>query len=78
MRTTSFYVPSFEPYTHIVYSFLTLSDRPDPEWPPLKEWNGKAITETMTLKPLQTVMNAWDYDLNWMKFRINALMSAAS
>lgn len=40
---SSYYKPSFKPYTHIMYAFLTLTKRPNPDLPPDQYWEGDAI-----------------------------------
>lgn len=76
MRDPEYYVPSFRYYSHVVYSFLTLASKPDADYPPLEEWNGQAIYETMTLAPVLTVMKDTSYTYNWMADRIKAMIQA--
>lgn len=73
----SYYAPSIEHYTHVLYSFLTLSKSPNPWNPPNEEWDGTAIYETMTLAPVLTVMNDTTYTYTWQAVKIKALIKAA-
>jgi GH18 family chitinase len=71
-----YYKPSFAPYDNIIYAFLTLSERPNPDIPPPGQWNGQAIYETMTLAPILTVMNDQSYTYNWQSSKIKAMLQA--
>lgn len=59
-----------------MYSFLTLSAKPNPDLPPSGHWDGRAIYETMTLAPILTVMNDQTYTHTWQAVKIKAMIRA--
>ena len=64
----SFYRNDIDDFTHILYSFLTLSSEPNPDSPPVANWDGNALYETMTLLDISDVMAKGknvNYDANW-------------
>ncbi|MBK2255742.1 hypothetical protein IBE48_09810, partial [Francisella philomiragia] len=66
------------PYTHILYSFLTLDSSPNPENPANKAWSSGHINESMAGADVLSVMgnyeNAWDNNSNWQRVRIDSLI----
>ncbi|TDT72788.1 glycosyl hydrolase family 18 (putative chitinase), partial [Allofrancisella inopinata] len=67
------------PYTHVLYSFLTLDSSPNPENPANKKWNSGHINESMAGADVLSVMgnyqNPWDNNYNWQRVRIDSLIS---
>ena len=66
--------------THVLYSFITLARRPNPDFPGKKYWNGHALYESMTAA---NVINAitetdppWDNQYEWQRAKIAALIKA--
>ncbi|EET21187.1 hypothetical protein [Francisella philomiragia] len=83
----SYYEPSIKPYTHVMYSFLTLDPHPaqGEEPPHNKSWNGKALYESMTAENVLTLMSPCGYGNypkcyengnNWQRAKIVALIKA--
>ncbi|WP_325099827.1 glycosyl hydrolase family 18 protein [Allofrancisella guangzhouensis] len=75
-KSADYYKPSFANYSHVLYSFLTLSNQPNSDNPPNTNWDGSAIYETMTLKPVLEVMNDTTYSYNWQAGKIKAMIDA--
>ena len=75
---SSYYKPSFKPYSHIMYAFLTLTSRPNPDMPPDEFWDGSNIYQTMTLAPVLKVMNDQSYTYNWQSNKIKAMIKACN
>ncbi|MDE4978033.1 hypothetical protein NAI52_09575, partial [Francisella tularensis subsp. holarctica] len=52
------------PYTHVIYSFLTLDGSPNPDVPANKNWSGAYLNESMAFTDVLKVMgnyeNPWD------------------
>jgi len=67
-----------DPYSTLLYSFLTLDDEPNPDSPNQIQWEGNAVHETMTLADILEVMELknppWDNPHNWLRERIVGLM----
>ncbi|KEI35514.1 chitin binding protein [Francisella sp. W12-1067] len=67
------------PYTHVLYSFLTLDSSPNPENPANKKWNSGHINESMAGADVLSVMgnyqNPWDNNYNWQRVRIDSLIN---
>jgi GH18 family chitinase len=79
----SYYSNDVEPYTHVLYSFLTLAKNPNPDNPANSEWNGSAVYESMTANNVLEVMKKypegtanWERTDNWMRQRIDALIES--
>lgn len=67
-----------KPYTHVLYSFLTLDK--DPIWeswtnPRLGEWDGKAIYQADGPVDIVKLMDGTDTDNNWIKSPITAVIN---
>ncbi|WP_442902171.1 glycosyl hydrolase family 18 protein [Francisella sp. 19S2-10] len=69
------------PYTHVLYSFLTLDTLPSPESPRDIKWNGDYINESMagadTLEVMGNYKNSYDNNYNWQRVRIDSLINLA-
>ncbi|AIT10187.1 hypothetical protein LO80_09515 [Candidatus Francisella endociliophora] len=80
---SNYYTNDVAPYTHVLYSFLTLDPNPNPDSPADKEWNGTAVYESMTRHNVLDVMKqypdgtpAYQRTDNWMRSRIDALIDS--
>ncbi|KHS55251.1 carbohydrate-binding protein [Francisella tularensis] len=66
------------PYTHVIYSFLTLDGSPNPDVPANKNWSGAYLNESMAgtdvLKVMGNYENPWDNNSNWQRVRIDNLI----
>jgi len=59
----------------VYYSFLTLDTSPSPYNPANKFWDGKVITETMTLAPIQDVMKKVQWGpYEWQRVKIDQMI----
>ena len=73
----SHYRNDIDDFTHIIYSFLTLSPSPNPNWPPEAQWDGNALYETMTLADVTVVLdNNGNNPHDWQRTKIEALIDA--
>ncbi|WHN64766.1 hypothetical protein [Cysteiniphilum sp. QT6929] len=76
----AYYSNDIKPYTHVLYSFLTLAKSPNPDNPQAAYWDGQAIYESMTQANVIDVMTttdpAWQNPYNWQKLKIDALITA--
>ena len=55
-KDASYYAPSVAAFTHVFYSFLTLDNAPNANWPNPKYWDGNAIYESYSGTNVLTVM----------------------
>ena len=83
MAQDQYYTNDVAPYTHVLYSFLTLAKNPNPDSPSNSEWDGTSIYESMTAKDVLGLMKVypdgtagWEREDNWMRSRIDGLISA--
>ncbi len=60
----------------MLYGFLTLSDKPNADYVPPGQWNGRALYETMTLAPILEVMNDQTFTHTWQAVKIKAMIQA--
>lgn len=69
MGHASYYTNDIKHFNHIYYSFLTLDQKPNPDAPANKQWDGLAIYESMTQAPIMEVMKhhipEWVGPHNW-------------
>ncbi|WP_407878140.1 glycosyl hydrolase family 18 protein, partial [Francisella sciaenopsi] len=65
------------PYTHVLYSFLTLDPSPNSDNPHDTQWNSGHLNESNAGKDVLIVMQPDDYDYKWQRVRIIALNDAA-
>ena len=76
----SYYMNDIADTNHVLYSFLTLDETPNPYSPNKKCWNGKAIYESMSGGDVLTVMTktdpAWQNQYEWQRVKIDALIQA--
>jgi hypothetical protein len=79
----TYYSNDVAPYTHVLYSFLTLAKNPNPDNPSNTEWDGSAVYESMTAGDVATFMQQypngtanWERKDNWMRQRVDALIKA--
>ena len=76
----AYYRNDIKPYTHVLYSFLTLAKSPNPDNPAQAYWDGHAIYESMTQADVIDVMTttdpAWQNPYNWQKLKVDALITA--
>ncbi len=77
----AYYSNDIKPYTHVLYSFLTLAKSPNPDNPQAAYWNGQAIYESMTQGDVNILMQKYpddtpDYERvdNWQRSKIDALI----
>ena len=79
-RDPSFYQNDIASLTHVFYSFLCLNQRPNPDLPAKKHWNGKALYESMTAADVIDVMTEktprWENQYEWQRSKIAALIEA--
>ena len=80
---SAYYSNDVAPYTHVMYSFLTLAKSPNPDTPANTSWDGSAIYESMTANDVLSVMKQypagtanWERSDNWMRSRIDGLVKA--
>ncbi|MBK2084703.1 glycosyl hydrolase family 18 protein [Francisella adeliensis] len=83
MAESQYYTNDVAPYTHVLYSFLTLAKNPNPDNPSNTEWDGTAIYESMTAKDVLGLMKVypegtagWEREDNWMRSRVDGLIEA--
>ncbi|APC96610.1 glycoside hydrolase family 18 protein [Francisella frigiditurris] len=83
MGNPAHYSTDIAPYTHVVYSFLTLAKNPNPDNPSNTTWDGSAIYESMTAGDVLKFMREypegtpnWERTDNWMRVRVDALIKA--
>ena len=79
-RDPSYYHYDISSLTHVFYSFLCLDQRPNPDLPAKKHWNGKTLYESMTAANVITVMTEtvpkWENQYEWQRSKIAALIDA--
>jgi len=72
----SYYMNDIKNVNHIYYSFLTLVKTPNPDSPPVAQWDGTAIYESMTQAPILDTMDPKNYNYKWQGDKIRALQQA--
>ncbi|MFZ9036391.1 MAG: hypothetical protein ACO2ZM_09820 [Francisellaceae bacterium] len=82
-QDAAYYSNDVKPYTHVLYSFLTLAKTPNPDNPSNSYWDGSAIYESMTANNVLTVMQHypagtpdWKRVDNWQRAKMDALIQA--
>ena len=67
---------SYDGFSALLYSFVTLATLPDPYHPPEVGWDGNHVTETMTLADVLAVMadGGWSNPHDWQRQKIVAMM----
>jgi hypothetical protein len=68
----------YEPFNTVYYAFLTLDSAPNAKSPNVKQWDGKALYETMTLAPVEEVMTKtdplWENPFEWQRSKVAKVM----
>jgi chitinase len=68
----------YENFNTVYYAFLTLDNSPNADNPNQKQWDGKAIYETMTLAPVMDVIvktdPLWDNQYEWQRSKMQAVI----
>ena len=79
----AYYSNDIKPYTHVMYSFLTLAKNPNSDNPSNTSWDGSAIYESMTASNVLDLMKKypegtaeWARANNWQRVKIDALIKA--
>ena len=76
----SYYKNDIASTNHVLYSFITLDRRPNPDNPGTKYWDGKALYESMTAANVIDVMTEtdphWENPYEWQRSKIAALIDA--
>lgn len=68
----------YDKFDTVYYAFLTLDSRPNPDMPQDKNWDGKAIYETMTLAPIMDVITKtdplWNNQYEWQRAKMQKVI----
>ena len=76
----AYYKKDIASTNHVLYSFITLDQRPNPDNPGQKYWNGMALYESMTAADVIDVMTEtdphWKNPYEWERAKIAALINA--
>ncbi len=74
----SYYANDLQYFNLVYYSFLTLAQTPNPDNPPVAQWSGQAIYESMTAADVITVMTvtdpSWENPYEWQRTKIQAII----